>query len=230
VRWQHPERGLLAPAAFLGTAQKAGLLPQLDAWVLGRVVAQLGCWAAAGKRERLSCNISAASFQSGTFLSELGVSLEAHGAVAERLEIEITENLLMQDLEGAAAQLRALKLQFPGVRVAIDDFGSGYSSLAYLRHLPVDTLKIDRAFVKDLDHSDTRLQRTALAVIRTVIALGRDLGFRIVAEGAETEAHLGMLTALGVDEVQGYVLGKPQPLSEVVVEAAPYPPPPSKRF
>jgi len=217
VRWQHPDRGLLLPAAFLGVAQRAGLLPQLDAWVLRQVVSQLSRWDAAGKTERLSCNVSAASFQSDTFLAELGVSLRAHSSVAARLELEITEDLLMQDLEGAAVRLRELKVRFPGVRVAIDDFGSGYSSLAYLRYLPVDTLKIDRAFVKDLDHSDTRLQRTALAVIRTVIALGRDLGFWVVAEGAETAAQLGMLTALGVDEVQGYALGKPQPLSEVVV-------------
>lgn len=218
VRWQHPEGELLAPAAFLGVAQKAGLLPQLDAWVLRGVIEQLSRWRAAGKTERLSCNVSAASFQSGSFLEELADSLGRYGVPAAQLELEITEHLLMQDLEGAAAQLRELKARFPGVRVAIDDFGSGYSSLAYLRYLPIDTLKIDRAFVKDLDHSDAQVQRTALAVIRTVIALGRDLGFRVVAEGAETEGHLGMLTALGVDEVQGYVLGKPQPLSEVVVD------------
>ena len=228
MRWQHPTRGLLSPGTFLAVAQRAGLLPQLDAWVLHQVISQLVRWDAAGKSERLSCNVSAASFQSGTLLSELDAGLAAHGAVAERLELEITENLLMEDLEGAAAQLRELKTRFPGVRVAIDDFGSGYSSLAYLRHLPVDTLKIDRAFVGDLDHSDTRLQRTALAVIRTVIALGRDLGFWIVAEGAETQEQFGMLTALGVDEVQGYILGKPQPLSEVVV-AVPEPLHPSER-
>ena len=228
VRWQHPTLGLLSPGTFLAVAQRAGLLPQLDAWVLHQVISQLVRWNAAGKSERLSCNVSAASFQSGTLLSELDTCLAAHGAVAERLELEITENLLMEDLEGAAAQLRELKTRFPGVRVAIDDFGSGYSSLAYLRHLPVDTLKIDRVFVGDLDHSDTRLQRTALAVIRTVIALGRDLGFWIVAEGAETQEQFGMLTALGVDEVQGYILGKPQPLSEVVV-AVPEPLHPSER-
>lgn len=216
VRWQHPKHGLLKPVDFLGVAQKAGLLPQLDAWVLQQVVEQLGLWGEAGQLERLSCNVSAASFQSGAFLQELEANLSAHPGSAERLELEITENLLMQDLEGTAAQLRDLKRRFPALRVAIDDFGSGYSSLAYLRQLPVDTLKIDRAFVKDLDHGDAQLQRTALAVIRTVIALGRDLGFRIVAEGAETEGHIDMLTALGVDEVQGFVLGTPQPLTEVV--------------
>lgn len=219
VRWSHPDRGLLLPGAFLGVAERAGLLPQLDAWVLRQVTEQLSLWDAAGKTDRLSCNVSAASFHDDTLLSELTTSLQGNPAVASRLELEITENLLLTDLEGTAAQLRELKTRFPGVRVAIDDFGSGYSSLAYLRHLPVDTLKIDRAFVKDLDHDDSRLQRTALAVIRTVIALGRDLDFRVVAEGAETQEQLGMLTALGVDEVQGYVLGKPQPLSEVVVPA-----------
>ena len=206
------------PTDFLGVAQKAGLLPQLDAWMLGQVGGQLRRWGEMGQRARLSCNVSAASFQSGTLVEELAVSLGSPQNVAERLELEITEHLLMQNLEGAAAQLRDLKREFPGIRVAIDDFGSGYSSLAYLRHLPVDTLKIDRAFVGDLDHSDTGLQRTALAIIRTVIALGRDLGFRIVAEGAETEGQVGMLTALGVDEVQGFALGKPQPLTDLVNE------------
>ena len=220
VRWQHPERGLLAPGAFLGGAQRAGLLPQLDAWVLRAVVEQLRVWAVDGHPWGLSCNVSAASFQSRAFLGALDEALGGApgegGAVANRLELEITENLLMQNLGDAAAQLAELKERFPGIRVAIDDFGSGYSSLAYLRHLPIDTLKIDRAFVQDLDHREGKLQRTALAVIRTVINLGRDLGFRIVAEGAETEGQLGMLTALGVDEVQGYVLGRPRPLTEAV--------------
>lgn len=221
VRWQHPEHGLLAPGAFLAGAQKAGLLPQLDLWVLRAVVGQLRRWSARDLPWRLSCNVSAASFQSSAFLEALGEILGGDAGVAERLELEITENLLMQNLGDAAAQLADLKARFPGIRVAIDDFGSGYSSLAYLRHLPIDTLKIDRAFVQDLDHREGQLQRTALAVIRTVIALGRDLGFRIVAEGAETSGQLGMLTALGVDEVQGFILGGPQPLSEVAAYALP---------
>ncbi len=213
IRWQHPTQGLLLPGAFLGGAQKAGLLPQIDAWVLRQVAQRLSERAAHGHPERLSCNVSATSFQDRSFLDELEEVLGADRAVPEGLELEITENLLMQNLDGVAAQLAELKVRFPGIRVAIDDFGSGYSSLAYLRHLPIDTLKIDRAFVRDLDHRDSHLQRTALAVIRTVIALGRDLGFRIVAEGAETEGQLGMLTALGVDEVQGFAIGRPQPLN-----------------
>lgn len=220
VRWQHPERGLLLPGAFLEGAQKAGLLPQLDAWVLGSVARYLSENTARGSLERVSCNVSAASFQDRTFLDELERVLGSDRAVPEGLELEITESLLMQNLGGVAAQLADLKGRFPGIRVAVDDFGSGYSSLAYLRHLPIDTLKIDRAFVRDLDHRDGKLQRTALAVIRTVIALGGDLGFRVVAEGAETEGQLGMLTALGVDEVQGFVVGKPRPLSQWVGEVS----------
>ena len=212
LRWEHPQQGLLLPGAFLGGAQQAGLLPQLDAWVLRQVAGHLSDRAAAGRAAQLSCNVSAASFQDSTFLRELEAVLGEDPAVAEGLELEITESLLMQNLGGVAAQLAELKGRFPGVRVAIDDFGSGYSSLAYLRHLPIDTLKIDRAFVRDLDHRDVTLQRTALAVIRTVIALGHDLGFRVVAEGAETEGQLGMLTALGADEVQGFAIGTPQPL------------------
>ncbi len=229
VRWQHPEQGLLLPDAFLPGAQSAGLLPQLDAWVLREVVRHLGEGAARGRPERLSCNVSAASFQDRFFLSELEAVLGGNRQVSEGLELEITESLLMQNLDGVAVQLADLKMRFPGIRVAIDDFGSGYSSLSYLRHLPIDTLKIDRAFVRDLDHRDGKLQRTALAVIRTVIALGRDLGFRVVAEGAETEGQLGMLTALGVDEVQGFAISEPQPVSRWT-QAAPGAPLDSSTF
>ena len=214
VRWQHPERGLLTPASFLPGAEEAGLMPELDRWVLHQVIEYLAHRHPLVPAERLSCNVSAASFQSASFLSSLEANLSAHNVPASRLELEITENLLMQDLQGAAEQLHQLKRDFPGMRVAIDDFGSGYSSLAYLRQLPVDTLKIDRAFIRDLDHSSARQQRTALAVIRTVVALGRDLDFRIVAEGAETEAQLKMLIALGVDEVQGYLLARPRPIED----------------
>ena len=213
VRWAHPHRGLLLPGDFLEGAQRAGLLPQLDAWVLRRVTRYLGERAAAGKPVQLSCNVSAASFQDETFLRELETALGETPEIPRGLELEITESLLMQNLDSVAARLAGLKEQFPGIRVAIDDFGSGYSSLAYLRHLPIDTLKIDRAFVRDLDHQGGTLQRTALAVIRTVIALGHDLGFRVVAEGAESEGQVGMLTALGADEVQGFATGKPQPLT-----------------
>ena len=214
IRWAHPQQGLLLPGAFLEGAQQAGLLPQLDAWVLRRVTRYLSEGAAAGKPARLSCNVSAVSFQDATFLRELEAALGEDPEVSKGLELEVTESLLMQNLDSVAARLADLKGRFPGIRVAIDDFGSGYSSLAYLRYLPIDTLKIDRAFVRDLDHQGGgTLQRTALAVIRTVIALGHDLGFRVVAEGAESEGQLGMLTALGADEVQGFAIGRPQPLT-----------------
>ncbi len=223
VRWQHPDHGLLVPGVFLEGAERAGLLPQIDGWVLQRVIETLSRAPLGSRPERLSCNVSAASFQEGTFFSRLRSTLDEHNLSSSHLELEITENLLMRDLHGAAEQLRQLKYDHPGIRVAIDDFGSGYSSLAYLRQLPVDTLKIDRAFIRDLDHSSVREQRTALAVIRTVVALGRDLDFRIVAEGAETEAQLKMLIALGVDEVQGYLLARPRAIDLVAFGADPLP-------
>ena len=215
IRWQHPQQGLLNPGAFLNTAEKAGLMPDIDLWVLKHAFAQLESWQEQGKPYALSCNLSAASFKNKDFMQLLISLFEQTSVSPEKLELEITENVLMHNIDEAGMLLRQLKQRLPGICVSIDDFGSGYSSLSYLRHLPIDVLKIDRAFVRDLDSADMKLKHTALAVIRTVIALGHDLHFRVVAEGAETSVQYQMLTALGVDEVQGYYCSKPQPLSNL---------------
>lgn len=234
VRWPHPERGLLLPGCFLEVAERGGLMASLDAWVFEQALVHLSRWQRLGLPYRLSCNLSAASFRRGDVAAGLGERAGRYGVDPARLELEVTEDLLMHDLDRAAQQLRQLKAQLPGLRVALDDFGRGYSSLAYLRHLPLDTLKIDRAFVADLAAPNLaaprvregapRTQRTALAVIRAVVALGHELGLSVVAEGVESAAQLGMLTALGVDEVQGFFVGSPAPLREVAgAGAAPVP-------
>lgn len=209
-------------------------MASLDAWVFEQALVHLSRWQRLGLPYRLSCNLSAASFRRGDVAAGLGELAGRYGVDPARLELEVTEDLLMHDLDRAAQQLRQLKAQLPGLRVALDDFGRGYSSLAYLRHLPLDTLKIDRAFVADLAAPNLaaprvregapRTQRTALAVIRAVVALGHELGLSVVAEGVESAAQLGMLTALGVDEVQGFFVGSPAPLREVAgAGAAPVP-------
>lgn len=214
IRWQHPQRGLLAPGSFLKVAEKANLMTELDVWVLREVCRQLKNAHPIYGPLRLSCNISPSSFQDKEFANNLIALLDEEQLLPETLEIEITEDMLLQDPERAATQLTRLKVALPGLRIAIDDFGTGHSSLAYLRYLPVDTLKIDRLFVGDLDKQDEKQRLTALAIIRTVILLGHELHLKVVAEGAETPAQVKALTELRCDEIQGYIFSKPLPLAE----------------
>jgi diguanylate cyclase (GGDEF)-like protein len=212
IRWQHPQRGLLMPGSFLKVAEKANLMTELDAWVLREVCQQLKTAHPLFGPSRLSCNISPASFQDKDFANKLIDLIKREKLLPDTLEIEITEDMLLQDPERAATQLTRLKVALPGLRVAIDDFGTGHSSLAYLRYLPVDTLKIDRLFVGDLDKKDEKQRLTALAIIRTVILLGHELHLKVVAEGAETPAKVQALTDLRCDEIQGFIYSKPLPL------------------
>jgi diguanylate cyclase len=214
IRWQHPTRGFLLPAAFLGVAEKANLMTVLDAWVLRETCQQLRTWQEQNVPYTLSCNLSGDSFKDETFADKLIALLQQEGVEPKRLELEITENTLLKHPEKAANQLQKLKVALPGLRIAIDDFGTGYSSLAYLRYLPVDILKIDRLFVRDLDHADERHRYTAQAVITTIISLGHQLELNVIAEGVETESQIQILTSLGCKEIQGYAFSKPLPLEE----------------
>jgi diguanylate cyclase (GGDEF)-like protein/PAS domain S-box-containing protein len=209
LRWQHPKRGFLSPATFLGVAEKSNLMPVLDTWVLRESCRHLRRWQDQGLPYRLSCNISGDSFKDDAFADKLIALLQKEGIDPYRLELEITENTLLKHPQRAATQLTKLKETLIGLRIAIDDFGTGYSSLAYLRHLPVDTLKIDRLFVRDLDQVDQHQRQTARAVINTIISLGHQLNLQVIAEGAETEAQIQTLSQLGCNEVQGYVFSKP---------------------
>jgi len=212
LRWHHPQRGLLAPGAFLAVAEQSNLMPAIDAWVFRRACRQAVRWREAGYRVLLSVNLAAGQLHSEGLTADLAAVMADHGVAPEDLEIEITEGMLMRDIAGATHQLAELKRLAPGLRVAIDDFGSGYSSLNYLRRLPIDTLKIDRAFVADL--ADEQAASSAQAIIKTVVDLGQNLGLTVLAEGVETADQAALLRALGCHECQGYYFAKPLPLEQ----------------
>lgn len=207
LRWPRDDGGITLPGAFLPTAERTALIGDVDRYVLERAVHTLAHWQAGRRNLVLSVNLSAYDLHSTGFSTEVAGLLSAHGVDPGELELEITESMLMQDFEGATRQLRDLKERAPGVRIAIDDFGSGYSSLSYLRHLPIDTLKIDRSFVADLDEADNR--HTASAIVRTMVELGRNLGLNVVAEGVENESQAMLLRDLGCHEAQGFLFDHP---------------------
>lgn len=212
LRWRHPERGVLVPGAFLQVAEQSRLIDGIDAWVFEHACRQVARWRAKGKTLLLSVNLSASQLHAPDFADGLMATLEAHAIAADCLELEITESMLMHDISRATEQLLRVKRLAPGLRVAIDDFGSGYSSLNYLRHLPIDTLKIDRAFVSDL--TSDRGAGSAAAIVKTIIDLGRNLDLQVLAEGIETREQLEALRELGCHEGQGYYFSRPLPLAE----------------
>ncbi len=204
VRWQHPGRGLLMPEDFVPLAEECGLIRQIGEWTLERALSQAGAWQRQHPgRAWLAVNVSATELAHGdAYVHKVAASLEANSLPGELLELEITERVLMADLERNLETLR--RLGALGVRIAIDDFGTGYSSLAYLRHLPVHKLKIDRSFLRAID-SDAADE----AIVRAIAALARTLALGIAAEGIENEAQLARLLAIGVEEWQGHYFSAP---------------------
>jgi diguanylate cyclase (GGDEF)-like protein/PAS domain S-box-containing protein len=202
VRWQHPDRGLLGPGAFLPTAEETGLVVPLGQHVLREACAALAAWHGTGAAGRMSVNVSAQHLAAGSLGDDVARALEASGLQPQDLVLEITEQALVVSHEKAAAVLGELRDR--GCQVALDDFGTGYSSLAYLRQLPVDVLKIDRTFVTGAaaDSDDGRL-------LSAITALGASLGLRTVVEGVETEAELRAARTAGASHVQGSLLGRP---------------------
>ncbi len=201
VRWPHPQRGMIPPADFIPLAEESGLILALGEWVLRTACAEAIGWPAA---MRIAVNLSPAQFSHGDLPGLVRRVLDETGLEARRLELEITEGVLIKDSERALTILRQLKAL--GVRIAMDDFGTGYSSLSYLQRFPFDKLKIDQSFVRLAEHSaDSR------AIIRAVIGLGKSLGMPVVAEGVETTGQLDLLAGERCDEVQGYLIGRPMP-------------------
>jgi diguanylate cyclase (GGDEF)-like protein len=204
VRWEHPEHGIISPADFIPLAETNGAIVGIGKFVLKQACTAAATWS---DRLRVAVNVSPAQIVQRDFVEEVVRVLEETGLEADRLEIEVTESLFIQDSESASTVLRELKSL--GISVALDDFGTGYSSLSTLRSFPFDRLKVDRSFVKDMLTSSD-----AAAIVNSVIGLGRALGLRVVAEGVERDEHVIMLRSSGCHEVQGYLFGKPLPPEE----------------
>jgi diguanylate cyclase (GGDEF)-like protein/PAS domain S-box-containing protein len=202
LRWTHPVRGPISPAAFIPVAEESGLILPIGAWVLEEACRQVRVWLDAGlPKINVAVNVSGRQFQSERFDEKVMAVLERFDIEPERLELEVTESLLMKSPELAARLLQTLRGR--GVRVAIDDFGTGYSSLSYLRRFPIDTLKIDQSFVRELNVPD------GASMVQAIIDLGRNLGMRLVAEGVETEQEATTLEVMGCDRAQGYFFSRP---------------------
>lgn len=203
LRWNHPELGLLAPDAFIPLAERSGLILEIGDWVLDRACAQLRAWHDAGFTEwTMAVNLAPLQFASPGLLDTVRNVLLRHAIKPAFLTVEITETTAMKDVEASLAILNALAAM--GVKIAIDDFGTGYSSLLYLKRMPATELKIDRAFVHDLEFNDEDA-----AIVTSIITLGRTLQLQVVAEGVETQAQRDYLSQLGCDQLQGYHLGSP---------------------
>ncbi len=205
VRWRHPTLGLLMPGEFIAIAEENGLIVSVGDWVLRAACAQNRAWQRAGLPPiRVGVNLSGRQLRQGTLTETVCAALEASELEPRWLGLELTESLLMERQHECAAALHALRSM--GLRLSIDDFGTGYSSLSYLKHFPVDTLKIDRCFVRDLNTVPDDA-----AITSAIIAMAHALDLKVVAEGVETEEHLTFLRSQGCDEVQGHLLGRPVP-------------------
>jgi diguanylate cyclase (GGDEF)-like protein/PAS domain S-box-containing protein len=208
VRWQHPQRGLVPPAEFIPLAEATGFIQSIGKWVLNEVCSQLRAWQDAGMSvPSVAVNLSAHQFRDENLVAIVDEALRRHGVTADRLDLEITESVLMGDVEGAVVtlgQLRAL-----GVSLSLDDFGTGYSSLSYLKRFPINSLKVDRAFVQDITTSPDDAM-----ICRAIIDLAHNLGLQVVAEGVETEDQLAYLRNHRCDEFQGYLFSRPVPPAE----------------
>jgi len=199
VRWQHPTRGLLTPGSFIGLAEETGLIVELSDWVLAEACRNALSWA---DELMVSVNLSPVEFQRSDLDERIEAVLTASGIAPARLELEITESVMLEDAASALATMNRLKAL--GVRLSMDDFGTGYSSLSYLRNYPFDGIKIDRSFVAALDQS-----QGSEAIVSAIVSMGHALSLTVTAEGIETRAQLGTLKALACDQAQGFYLGRP---------------------
>jgi predicted signal transduction protein with EAL and GGDEF domain len=206
LRWHHPVRGNVPPSDFIGLAEDTGLIVPLGAWVLRQACTEAATWPA---HLKIAVNISPAQFKAHKLEDVVIRTLAATGITPQRLELEITESVMLQDEEQAFSTLT--RLHDLGVRIALDDFGTGYSSLSNLRKFPFDKIKIDRSFVSDLSGANV----DALAVVRSVAQLGVSLGMATTAEGVETREQLDYVRAEGCTEMQGYYICPPSPAKDI---------------
>jgi diguanylate cyclase (GGDEF)-like protein/PAS domain S-box-containing protein len=211
MRWRHPLRGWIPPGQFIPIAEESDLINVLGEWALGEACRQLAAWGDGAPR--IAVNVSARQFSSAGFVDAVARALREHRVAPERLEIELTESVLIEDRDAAVSILDRLKAL--GVQIAVDDFGTGYSSLSYLSGLPIDCLKIDRSFVVQ-----TTKGGRDTAIAQAVISLGHALGLRVLAEGVETVPQLEFLKSHGCDECQGYLFARPAPAADLTAALA----------
>lgn len=210
VRWQHAERGLLAPGLFIPLAEEQGLMGDIGDWVVAQACSDAARWANLGVPAlKVAVNVTKQQFASGCLPDTLKRALQGSGLPAQRLVVELTESMLMSDADGALEQMQAVKAV--GVSLSIDDFGTGYSSFSYLKRFPLDELKIDRSFVVDLPGG-----KRDLAIVRSIAAVGHDLGLNVIAEGVETSSQLEALRSVGCDEYQGFLFSRPVPEAQLL--------------
>jgi len=210
VRWQHPEKGLLAPSEFLTELEALGMHNEFDYYILAKACQASERWFTLYQRRvAIAVNITAVEFQDEQLVTNIQMLLHKYNIPSKYIELEITENVVMTDIVRAMDSI--IKLQSMGIKVSIDDFGTGYSSLAYLRDLPIDKIKIDRSFIKEVASNDSDL-----TIVKSMIDLSHGLGKRVLAEGVETIEQLDLLRHLGCDAVQGYFINKPLPEDKLV--------------
>ena len=202
ARWQCPKRGMVSPGIFIPIAEDSNLIIPLGEWILREACREAASWP---KPLTIGVNVSPVQFHHGDLPRLVHSILLETGLAPDRLELEITEGVLIDDFSRAVSILR--KLKSLGVRIAMDDFGSGYSSLSYLHAFPFGKIKIDRAFIGNVEHN-----HHSMAIVRAIVTLGHSLDVPILAEGVETEAQLAFLVQEGCDEVQGYLTGRPRPI------------------
>jgi EAL domain-containing protein (putative c-di-GMP-specific phosphodiesterase class I) len=210
IRWQHPKRGMVPPAEFIPMAEETGLILTLGQWVLKTACAQIVTWMKRPETASLTIavNVSARQFRHPDFVKQVIEILESSGANPHKLKLELTESLLLDNVESTIEKMVALKEK--GVGFSLDDFGIGYSSLSYLKRLPLDQLKIDQSFVRDIltDLNDA-------TIARTIVTLARSLGLEVMAEGVETKAQQTFLANNGCNDYQGYLFSRPLPANQV---------------
>ncbi len=209
LRWAHPERGLVLPGEFIPICEETGLILPIGEWVLESACAQLQAWESRRDTRglKISVNISANQFRQDNFVHQVMRIIEKTGIDPTRLELELTESMFLENIEQSIAKMR--RLREVGVLFALDDFGTGYSSLSYLKKLPLSQVKIDRSFVRDI-----AVDKNDEIIVQTIIKMGQTLGLEVVAEGVETDEQRRMLEQFGCENFQGYLFGKPVPISE----------------